>query len=566
MQQRIVRESGFTGRREGQNGRVRRWLVEYPRAVPVAIFLALAAVTGVAVVAIESGEAQRERAHLQETAQSVASALDRRGNTFSAYLKAGAVLFSSLDRVDPELFARFARELRIDTDFKGAEGVGWAEATAPHSSDAFARRIAGVTGGDFHISPAPSAAAGRIVPVTYILPLNERNRRALGYDMYSEPVRRAAMEEAERTGRPAASGRIVLVQEGQGDAPGFLIYMPVFEPGRGAQRLKGFIYSPFNALMFLDNAVDPALIKDVGVRLYDGKPGSATLLAEHGGAIATGRTLARQVRIANRPFWIEIESAREDALSPLAMATLLFGLAVASLMLLLVRVLTRQAGEDEAMLAFLEQQNSIRDSLARELNHRVKNTLANVLSIVALTRRRTKDMDEFADGLNGRIRALSATHDLLIRSEWGTTALGEVIETELAPYVSLRDEVVEIAGPEIDLAPNDALSLGMAVHELATNAAKFGALTRPGGRISVTWRREGEALAVVEWRESGGPPVPATRKPGFGTELIEKIVAHELRHPVDLEMGPDGVRCTLRVPVRARNEFRMREGRADPGA
>ena len=236
---------------------------------------------------------------------------------------------------------------------------------------------------------------------------------------------------------------------------------------------------------------------------------------------------------------------------------------VASLLLVLARLVTRQAAEDRQALMWLEEQASIRNSLTRELNHRVKNTLANVLSIISLTRRRASDLDSFANGLEGRIRALSATHDLLTQSEWGSTPIRAVVQAELAPYVQDSDHALDITGPAVELAPNDALSLGLAIHELATNAAKYGSLSVSGGQVAVTWHLITQDLARVEWAERGGPPVPqGKRKRGFGTELIEKIVAHELRNPVDLRFEPEGVRCSLILPVRQPAEFSMRSPRA----
>ncbi len=240
------------------------------------------------------------------------------------------------------------------------------------------------------------------------------------------------------------------------------------------------------------------------------------------------------------------------------MATLIFGLAVASLLMLVSRLLTQQALEDQRSLDWFAEQNSIRNSLTRELNHRVKNTLANILSILALTRRRADDIDEFADGLDGRIRALSATHDLLTNSEWGTTPIASVIAAELAPYADKDQHTLQTSGPDVELAPNDALSLGLAIHELATNASKFGSLSQPGGNVSVTWDQTDDGLARIRWVESGGPPMIEDRERGFGMDLIEKIVAHELRNPVDLEFAPEGVRCTLLVPIREPVNFAIR--------
>jgi two-component sensor histidine kinase len=545
-------------RDRARHWRATRWLVRYPRGVPVAIFAAIALVTAVAVTAIEAGEHQREKAVMREVAQSVASALDRRGNTSAAYLRAGAALFSTTQEVNLDLFRRFSSELRLDAAYRGSEGYGWAAAVNRAEIAQFEQEMQQESGMPFEIRREPGASGDLLVPVTFLKPITERSRRALGFDLYSEPVRRAAMDEARRMVRPTATGKLVLAQEEDADAAGFLIFMPVFKSGEAGRVLKGFVYSPFDAQYFLNSAMEISTQRQMGVRLYDGAARPENLLAEHRPQVSSGEMVSQEIRIANRPLLIQIESARGAALSPLSMATLLFGLAVASLLMLLARLLTRQAIEDEASLAFFEEQNSIRNSLTRELNHRVKNTLASILSIIALTRRRTDDLDEFADGLEGRIRALSATHDLLTQSDWGTTPMRAVIETELAPYDGGETEI-RMEGPEIDLAPNDALSLGLAIHELATNAAKYGALSQPGGAITISWHNESEELVQLYWQERGGPPVSQERKAGFGTQLIQKIVAHELKHPVELNFDHDGVSCLLRVPVRRRSAFQIRE-------
>ncbi len=548
-------------RTKNSRRRTRRWLVSYPRATPVAIFLLIAAITALSVFAIERGERRREEARLSGTAQAVASAIERRANNSSAYLRAGAALFGTVNAVPPSLFRRFVSELRLDSDYRGAEGMGWAEAIAPREISAFERRLAEEVPGMPKVHPAPSPDQAQLVPVTYLLPDTERNRRALGFDMYSEETRRAAMDKSERTVRPTASGRVVLVQEGNRPSPGFIIYMPVFDQSVGGRLLKGFIYSPFNARDFLASALQLEAGNGLAIRLYDGETAKqGAMLAELKGEASTGRTIERVVSVANRRMLLQLQSANGSSLSMLSMLTLLFGLMVASLLMIVARLLTQQAVEDQASLDWLAEQNSIRDTLTRELNHRVKNTLANVLSIVSLTRRRASSLDEFAEGIDGRIRALSATHDLLTQSDWGTTPIRAVIEAELAPYARAEGSI-ELAGPRVELAPNDALSLGLAIHELATNATKYGGLSSPTGKVRITWALDRDDRASVRWVESGGPPVPAQRPRGFGTDLIEKIVAHELRHPVDLRFEESGVNCTLFVPVRMPSEFEMRARR-----
>jgi two-component sensor histidine kinase/CHASE1-domain containing sensor protein len=538
------------------------WFARYPRGVPVAIFLLVAAITALSVFAIERGERQRADTQLRGEADAVASALERRANASSAYLRAGAALLATLDQVPAPLFRRFVSELRLDADYRGAEGIGWAMVVPPDKIGAYNALMATSGPGGVKLHPGLAAAQPYAVPVTFLQPDTERNRRSLGYDMFSDPVRRAAMLESERTARPTASGKLVLSQSLPGnDEAGFLIYMPVFGVDETGRHLKGFIYSPFNAEDFLASALELERPGLYGIRLYDGQAARGNLLAEisHEGRLGTSYTLP--VTIANHPWVLEIESSRSASLSGLSMLTLVFGLLVASLLMLVVRMLTQQATEDEAALDWFGEQAAIRNSLTRELNHRVKNTLANVLSIIALTRRRATNLDDFVEGLDGRIRALSATHDLLTQSDWGTTLIRAVVDAELAPYRQADEHRLTIEGPDIPLAPNDALSLGLAVHELATNAAKYGALTKAGGEVSVKWGLATSQLVRLEWRERGGPPVKAARGRGFGTDLIEKIVANELDNPVNLTFEVEGVTCTLLIPVRTPTPFAMRAPR-----
>lgn len=543
----------------------RRWLVRYPRALPVAILVLVAAVTLLASYAIEQVERQRAMDALDERGRAIASALERRANANASYLRAGAALFATVDEVPASRFRGFVSELRLDADYRGAEGIGWALRVDREDVGDFNRLVAEEYGPGLELRPAIAPDQPYAVPVTFLEPDNEGNRQALGFDMFSEPMRRAAMIEAERTARPTSSGKVTLFLSGEASAAGFLMYMPVFATDAGEVRLAGYVYSVFDAQDFLASALQLEEAGDLGIRFYDSEADPSRLMATiepPGGR--QGPVVREEVMITDHPWVLEVTGPEPPVLSRLALATLLFGLAGAALLAGFLRVLTRQATEDGARLAWFEEQNAIRDSLTRELNHRVKNTLSNVLSIVALTRRRAVSVDEFAEGLDGRIRALSATHDLLTQSDWGRTPLHAVIETELAPYAREEGPAIDIAGPDIELAPKDALSLGLATHELATNASKYGALSQPGGRLEVSWSEAEDGRVRIEWAEQGGPPVPQERKRGFGTDLIERVVAHELQCPVDLRFDPEGVRCTLVVPVRAPTVFALREQPAQP--
>ena len=539
----------------------RHWYERFPRSLPVGIFLLTSAVTLVSVAAIESTETTRRATQLTQTAKVLASALERRADTHEAYLRSGAAVFATQPVVSAVLFRSYLSQLRLDSDYRGAEAIGWAERVDRDRIGEVERDMRARGPSNFTIHPLPADDQVYAVTVTYIQPETERNRGVLGYNMFAEATRRMAMNEAARYARPTASGKLVLAQDASGPhRPGFVVYMPVFGLGAdGAKRLKGFVYSPFVAEIFLRSALKLENSDGVRIRIYDRSVGPSQLLVETPLADPSGVTASEPLTIANRPWVLQVESSRPSTLSPLSLLTMLFGMLVASLLLVLARLITRQAAEDRQALLWLEEQASIRNSLTRELNHRVKNTLANVLSIVSLTRRRATDLDSFASSLEGRIRALSATHDLLTQSDWGSTPIAAVVRAELAPYAQDSERTLDISGPAVELAPNDALSLGLAIHELATNAAKYGALSVPAGQVAVTWCLITQDLARVEWAERGGPAVSqAARKRGFGTELIEKIVAHELRNPVDLKFEPEGVRCALILPVRMPADFTMR--------
>ncbi len=183
-----------------------------------------------------------------------------------------------------------------------------------------------------------------------------------------------------------------------------------------------------------------------------------------------------------------------------------------------------------------------------ELNHRVKNTLATVQSIAMQTARSHADPQTFAEGFQARLLALSHTHDLLTRSHWEGADLGSILEHETEAHGSHR---ISATGPVVPLPPAAALSMGMVIHELATNAAKYGALSMPDGRVMVDWTVADQTRPRLQlsWREIGGPAVaPPTRK-GFGSRLIERNVHHDLAGEVKLDYASDGFVATFSIPL-----------------
>jgi PAS domain S-box-containing protein len=190
--------------------------------------------------------------------------------------------------------------------------------------------------------------------------------------------------------------------------------------------------------------------------------------------------------------------------------------------------------------------------LLNELNHRVKNTLAIVLAITGQTFRTAESPEAFREALEARLLALSETHNLLTESAWQGASLHDVARMELMPHANGEQGRVALAGKEVRLGPKGAVTLGMVFHELATNAAKYGALSVPSGRVQITWDLDvidSERRLRIKWLETGGPPVQAPRRKGFGLRLIERGLGREFAGGVSIEFSPDGVCCVMDMPL-----------------
>ncbi|HKD46773.1 MAG TPA: response regulator [Rhizomicrobium sp.] len=186
--------------------------------------------------------------------------------------------------------------------------------------------------------------------------------------------------------------------------------------------------------------------------------------------------------------------------------------------------------------------------LAREVDHRAKNALAVVQAIVRLARR--DDIQEFILGVEGRINALAQTHELLSRSRWEGADVSRLVLDELAPYQGEKPQRVAAIGPTVMVSPENAQAVAIALHELATNAAKYGALSQPDGRVDVSWSSFEGKLALT-WKETGGPKVEPPSTQGFGTKIISASFADPRRGNVAFDWRPDGLICSLELNLMA---------------
>jgi two-component sensor histidine kinase/PAS domain-containing protein len=226
-----------------------------------------------------------------------------------------------------------------------------------------------------------------------------------------------------------------------------------------------------------------------------------------------------------RSFYLLIESLRDEQDAVLGTTSVAVDLS------------ERKANEDQLRL------------LLRELTHRCKNLLAVIHAIARQTASRTRSVEDFLDRFSARLVAIGASHDLLIADNWEGASLRMLVEQQLGEHADLFGEQIAIEGEDVMLKPEAVQNLGLALHELATNAQKYGSLSDPHGEVRIQWQfcEEASKLRLI-WQERGGPPVTPPVRSGFGRAMIETVVGKALEGDVSLSFPPKGVRCVIVIP------------------
>jgi two-component sensor histidine kinase len=226
-----------------------------------------------------------------------------------------------------------------------------------------------------------------------------------------------------------------------------------------------------------------------------------------------------------RSFYLLIEALRDEHNAVLGTTSVA------------VDISERKANEDQLRL------------LLRELTHRSKNLLAVIHAIARQTASRTRSVEDFLDRFSARLVAIGCSHDLLIADDWHGASLRMLVEQQLGEHAERFGEQIAIEGEDVMLKPEAVQNLGLALHELATNAEKYGSLSDPGGEVSIRWQFCEEASKLkLTWQERGGPEVTPPERSGFGRAMIETVVGRALEGDVSLSFPPKGVRCVIVIP------------------
>ncbi|API58801.1 hypothetical protein BSL82_05335 [Tardibacter chloracetimidivorans] len=539
------------------------FLLRYRRVLPAAVLsLTLLLALGFGLLLTRYVERQ-ERAMLRIQVVELASGIEQRMNASEALLRASATAFAFVPRIDADFFSSYFKGLQLDVASRGMIAMGW---TAPVGRDRLHELETMMRSeGDDDFFTWPVTSEKQIYPVLYLEPQNPVNHSAIGFNAYSDSARRAAMVRAFDAGAPRATAPTVLRQEGwETDPTGFLVYAPVHDAISSARReapsrrsFKGFIFGVFRAEDLIRTSIPADQAQKLDLELYDITGGRRRLLYDSRPEMWS----ARSVDEGNRTTLVVSGRRWELVVAPVSaweyrdlpqrlLIYFLIGTAVVVSCLLagIMWFAMRAAAATREALDRETEQVEMRTILLRELNHRVKNTLATVNSLAALSREGATDVASYYAALNGRLRALSATHDLLTSSDWGDTELRDIAEAELAPFMGVKGQIV-IEGPPVRFEPTKALSLGLSLHELATNASKYGALSTITGQVFLNWHFDRENRLHLRWAESGGPAIVEDRKQGFGSMLVEKLMARQLKADVKLSFPPTGAVCEFVIPL-----------------
>ena len=558
------------------------------------ILLLLLGATGLASWLLVADATDKARRQFEEQASAFEGLMVDAMRSYQQVLRSGVAAFNANPAITREQWRQYIRDLDVDEFFPGIQGIGYVKRLRYEELDEFVAEQHRAGRPDYLFNP--TGKRDTYTAVVYLEPENWRNSRALGYDMFSEPRRRAAMERARDSGGPALSRKVALMQEtGEDVQAGVLVYLPLYADGLipdtpEARRaaLIGYVYGAFRMGDFIPRVIDrylPGTFQRLHVQIFDGaKPsGEADLMFDDRrltlGSLPqlpeiTERAKfksSRTITVAGTEWTIVLRStpALEDMIDRSKAWMALLGGSVISLLIAgivgsLAYARERYAlAEHELSQEIAERKRAQEQAqLAnRELIHRVKNILAIVTAIASQTARYSPTVEVFNKSFRERLTSLARVHDLLRPDPAHTPDLGSFVREILAPYCHWQGALVA-QGPAIEVTQNQAVLLSLLINELATNATKYGAWSVPSGQVVVTWREverasghappsepgsDQEGVHIV-WQERNGPPVKAPSTSGFGTNVMKFSIERGLGGRISTTFAAAGVRHEVHLP------------------
>ena len=497
------------------------------------------------------------QAQESDQAARVAMQVNMRLRDHVAVLEGVRALYQSDARSSGPGIRAYLSALRPQVRAPGMEGIGIA-AAMPAGAPALAEtQLRQNYGQDIKVWPATGQRIG--FPVVLVEPYTPRRQAALGFDMYSSPIRRAAMRRAWQTGLPATSGIVELAQErlAKRKQRGFLIYLPVYarRPATpltivatrpGARPVEAFIYAAFRSGDMMRAVLGEQLGGIRGVEVYAGEGPSAPLLYRRG---TVGWDAHEQkLRVADRIWTMRISYGRLLDRLGRPLGIFLFGLALAVLATRLHQMQQRRVGAFRALAEERARHAEDRELMIGEMAHRMKNAFARIGALARITLRESDSLGDFETRFEGRLQALSDAKQMLVTGAVDSVELGTILrrQLEIAGWPAQRRAA--LAGPATLLDEEGAQAVALAVHELVTNSIKYGALAG-NGDLAVGWRREDGAVELT-WVESGLAATPDVDAESFGTQFVRSLVERQLKGRWSRTAAQNSLTIVIRWPDR----------------
>lgn len=526
------------------------------RHLPKIVFL-LALLPGLAMtLAVHLAGERRLQAEFERAGEIAIDRILSRLEQHVVVLRAARGLLSATrGGLSRDEFVRFLASVDLNGDLSGLQGVGFARMLSSTDHMMATQEIQRNYGLEMPVHP--ESQQPWVTPIVLLEPATERNVAALGFDMYSESTRRSAMDHAAASGEAQMTGPVELVQEiTQDKQAGFLIYLPFASALRpqGAKSVPvdGFIYAPFRGGDLIRAALAAGTTLPVTLKIVDS--GAATVpLFDNTAAMPGPIQLTRSVAVFGRLWQFDIRSdvARSLGLRAfdsvvLGLTSLLFAAAAA------YAVSARQAEAAQAreLARAASREAEYRALSLQEMKHRIKNHIARIQSIARQSARTATDLKAFATAFDARLQAMSAVQEILAGTAAAKADIRNILATELEQAVDAGDIPQMLGGPLVTLNEDQAQAFALVVHELVTNAMKYGGLSGDRPALSVVWSigqadTAGQELAL-EWIETlselqANPQGP----PGFGSRLIEASLKGQLSGRIERTFAPG--RFTIRI-------------------
>lgn len=463
-----------------------------------------------------------------------------------------------------ETFRVFVSHLQKTEQFSGVQGIGFARyvTTGTSSDEAISQELERNYG--IPRKPWPETSEDHRTPIVLLEPATDVNLRALGFDMYSQPIRRAAILAALADRQLRASGMVQLVQENfENPQAGYLMYTPYFAANSG--RALGLIYAPFRIPTVFESALNRSPILPIHVTAWDGTPSDASLIYHSAGTpsdrIDAPEPVVMSLEVAGRSWKVEIQPS--ESYRPAVDQTRTFMLALGGLLLAGALAASSRSQQrtievGEALREQSERALSDREFLLQEMKHRIKNMIARVLAMSRQTARSSESLDDFTQSFNARLQAMASSQDLLARTAWQSADLKTLLMQELRQLFGDKLDEAALEGPDIELNEVAAQAFGLAFHELATNALKYGSAQSETGTLDIRWQVEPSSAnprnLTFSWCERSEQPLgekdsdALARKGGFGTKLLDATMRVELGGSLDIVPDSHGIDVTINVP------------------